>query len=71
MAEIVLKIPKEFEEDFNKDKFRECFMRVLFDCKAWRSEGYERGKRKGIGKIRTWNNVNRRKIKKREKNDRI
>lgn len=35
MAEIVLKIPKEFEQDFNTDKFRECFMRVLFDCKAW------------------------------------
>lgn len=35
MAEIVLKIPEEFEEDFNTDRFRECFMRVLFDCKAW------------------------------------
>lgn len=35
MAERVLKIPKEFEQDFNTDKFRECFMRVLFDCKAW------------------------------------
>ena len=35
MAEIVLKIPEEFEQDFNADRFRECFMRVLFDCKAW------------------------------------
>lgn len=35
MAEIVLKIPKEFEQDFNADKFKECFKRVLWDCKAW------------------------------------
>lgn len=35
MAEIVLKIPKEFEQDFNTDKFKECFERVLADCKAW------------------------------------
>lgn len=35
MAEIVLKIPKEFEQDFDTDKFRECFERVLADCKAW------------------------------------
>lgn len=35
MAEIVLKIPKEFEQDFNTDRFKECFERVLFDCKAW------------------------------------
>lgn len=35
MAEIVLKIPKEFEQDFNADKFKKCFKRVLWDCKAW------------------------------------
>lgn len=35
MSEIVLKIPKEFEQDFTKDKFRECFLRVLEDCKMW------------------------------------
>lgn len=35
MSEIVLKIPKEFEQDFNTDKFKECFERVLSDCKAW------------------------------------
>lgn len=35
MAEIVLKIPEEFEQDFNADKFKECFERVLLDCKAW------------------------------------
>ena len=35
MAEIVLKIPKEFEQDFNTDKFKECFERVLAYCKAW------------------------------------
>lgn len=35
MAEIVLKIPEEFEQDFNTDRFKECFERVLFDCKAW------------------------------------
>lgn len=35
MAEIVLKIPQEFEQDFNADKFKECFERVLSDCKAW------------------------------------
>lgn len=39
MAEIVLKIPKEYEQDFNKDKFRECFMRVLIDCEAWNYTG--------------------------------
>lgn len=39
MAEIILKIPKEFEQDFNADKFRECFVRVLFDCKAWNYAG--------------------------------
>lgn len=35
MTEIVLKIPEEFEQDFNADRFKECFWRVLFDCKAW------------------------------------
>lgn len=35
MLEIVLKIPQEFEQDFNADKFKECFERVLSDCKAW------------------------------------
>lgn len=35
MAEIVLKIPKEFEQDFHTDKFKNCFKRVLWDCKAW------------------------------------
>lgn len=35
MAEIVLKIPEEFEQDFNTDRFKECFERVLFDCRAW------------------------------------
>lgn len=35
MSEIVLKIPKEFEQDFNTDKFKECFERVLSDCKEW------------------------------------
>ena len=35
MAEIVLKIPQEFEQDFNADKFKECFERMLADCKAW------------------------------------
>ncbi len=39
MAEIVLKIPEEFEQDFNKNKFRECFMRVLIDCEAWNYTG--------------------------------
>lgn len=39
MAEIVLKIPKKFEKDFNTDKFRECFMRVLIDCEAWNYTG--------------------------------
>lgn len=34
MTEIVLKIPKEFEQDFNTDRFKENFERVLFDCKA-------------------------------------
>jgi hypothetical protein len=35
MAKIVLKIPEEFEQDFNTDRFKESFERVLFDCKAW------------------------------------
>ena len=35
MAKIVLKIPEEFEQDFNTDRFKECFERVLFDCRAW------------------------------------
>lgn len=39
MTEIVLKIPEEYEQDFNKDKFRECFMRVLIDCEAWNYTG--------------------------------
>lgn len=39
MAEIVLKIPEEFEQDFNTDRFKECFERVLFDCKAWNYAG--------------------------------
>ena len=26
-----IEIPKEFEEDFNKDKFNECFERVITD----------------------------------------
>lgn len=39
MAEIVLKIPEEFEQDFNADRFRECFMRVLIDCEAWNYTG--------------------------------
>lgn len=39
MAEIVLKIPEEFEQDFNTDRFKECFERVLLDCKAWDCAG--------------------------------
>lgn len=39
MAEIVLKIPEEFEQDFNTDRFKESFERVLFDCKAWNYAG--------------------------------
>jgi len=35
MSKVVLKIPQEFEQDFNTDKFKECFERVLADCKAW------------------------------------
>lgn len=35
MTEIVLKIPEEFEQDFSTDRFKECFERVLADCKAW------------------------------------
>ncbi len=39
MAEIVLKIPEEFEQDFNTDRFKDCFKRVLADCKAWDYSG--------------------------------
>lgn len=39
MTEIVLKIPEEFERDFNMDRFKECFKRVLLDCKAWDCAG--------------------------------
>ncbi|MDT3387638.1 MAG: hypothetical protein LIR46_07770 [Bacteroidota bacterium] len=39
MLEIVLKIPEEFECDFNADKFKDCFKRVLADCKAWDYSG--------------------------------
>ena len=30
---IEIEIPKEFETDFNKDKFKDCFERIMADIK--------------------------------------
>ena len=35
---LVIEIPKEFEEDFKKDKFKECFGRVQVDLKYFKGE---------------------------------
>ena len=43
---LIIEIPKEFETDFNKDKFKDCFGRVQVDLKKFREEtlcgNYER-----------------------------
>ena len=28
---ILIEIPKEFECDYNKDKFKDCFTRIVYD----------------------------------------
>ena len=35
--EIVIKIPKEFEDDFKKDRFEDCFARVASDIGSFGS----------------------------------
>ena len=35
---LIIEIPKEFETDFNKDKFKDCFGRVQVDLKNFREE---------------------------------
>lgn len=37
MMEIVIKIPKEFEDDFKKDRFEDCFARVASDIGSFGS----------------------------------
>lgn len=42
--ELVIDIPKEFERDWNNDKFQDCFGRVLLDLKdaSFLSGNYEK-----------------------------
>lgn len=35
---LIIEIPKEFETDFNKDKFKECFGRVQVDLTYFKEE---------------------------------
>ena len=37
--QLIINIPKEFEKDFNSDKFKDCLTRVLMDCKGLNYKG--------------------------------
>lgn len=39
--DIILSIPKEFEENFNKDKFKDCFERIIAETNYNKSHGQD------------------------------